>query len=30
MVLSVNLKTAKPLALKISESFSLRADEVSE
>jgi hypothetical protein len=29
-VLSVNLKTAKELALKISESFLLRADEVIE
>jgi putative ABC transport system substrate-binding protein len=30
MVLSVNLQTAKALALKISESFLLRADEVIE
>jgi putative ABC transport system substrate-binding protein len=30
MVLSVNLKTAKSLAVKISEAFLLRADEVIE
>jgi ABC-type uncharacterized transport system substrate-binding protein len=30
MVLSVNLKTAKALAVKISEAFLLRADEVIE
>jgi ABC-type uncharacterized transport system substrate-binding protein len=30
MVLSVNLKTAKPLGVKISEAFLLRADEVIE
>jgi putative tryptophan/tyrosine transport system substrate-binding protein len=30
MLLSVNLKTAKTLALKISEAFLLRADEVIE
>lgn len=30
MVLSVNLKTAKSLAVKISEAFLLRADEVVE
>jgi putative ABC transport system substrate-binding protein len=30
MVLSVNVKTAKSLAVKISEAFLLRADEVIE
>jgi putative ABC transport system substrate-binding protein len=30
MVLSVNLKTATALAVKISEAFLLRADEVIE
>ncbi|WP_245333944.1 hypothetical protein [Bradyrhizobium guangdongense] len=30
MVLSVNLNTAKSLAVKISEAFVLRADEVIE
>jgi hypothetical protein len=30
MVLPVNLKTAKALVLKISESFLLRAEEVIE